>query len=43
MGKGHSKEDEHLLESIMTNQEAEVEQILRKDNARVNAPLLNGE
>lgn len=42
MGAGHSKEDEYLLECILTDQEAEVEIMLRKDSERVNAPLLNG-
>jgi hypothetical protein len=30
MGKGHSKEDENLLEAIVCNREAEVEYMLRK-------------
>ncbi|CAI2375388.1 unnamed protein product [Moneuplotes crassus] len=42
MGNGHSAQDEYLLEAILTNQEAEVSNILTKDSTRVNAPLLNG-
>lgn len=42
MGAGHSKESDDLLEAILCNQEAEVEEMLRKDNSRVNAPLLDG-
>lgn len=42
MGAGHSKESDDLLEAILCNQEAEVEEMLRKDNTRVNAPLLDG-
>ncbi len=42
MGNGHSSQDEALLEAILTNQEAQVAEILAKDNTRVNAPLLNG-
>lgn len=42
MGKGHSKEADNILEAILTNREADIEMMLRKDSNAVNAPLLNG-
>ena len=42
MGNGHSGQDEVLLEAILCNREAEIEEILRNDSTRVNAKLVNG-
>lgn len=42
MGNGHGTKEETLLESILCNEEAQLEYILREDNEAVNGQLLNG-
>ena len=43
MGNSQAKLEEHLLDCILTNQEAVVEEILSKHPEIVNAKLVDGE
>ena len=42
MGNSQAKLQEHLLDSILANREAEVEMVLRNHPDIVNAKLVNG-